>query len=167
LNVWLERLAEIVTRWLGSNGGIATATAVILAWAACGPIFGYSETWQLVINTGTTVVTFLVVFLLQRSQNKESRAIQLKLDEIVAAIAGASNRLIGAEHLSEEELGRLAAAYQRLAKRAAAEGSMTVSRSVEEEEEGKPRASAHDLAKVLTSSNQLGRRRRAKRGSAR
>lgn len=122
LTQWLERLAEIVTRWLGSNGGFATAFVVVLAWAACGPVFDYSPTWQLVINTGTTIVTFLVVFLLQRSQNKESRAVQLKLDELVAAMAGASNRLIAAEQLSEAELDRLSAAYQALARRAAARG---------------------------------------------
>ena len=134
MSSWLERLAEIVTHWLGSNGGIATATGVVVVWAACGPIFGYSPTWQLVINTGTTIVTFLVVFLLQRSQNKESRAVQLKLNEIVAAISGASNRLIGAEKLSEEELAKLAAAYQRLVARTAAEGPTTDSRTVEEDE---------------------------------
>ena len=132
MNQWLESLAESVTRWLGSNGGIATATAVVVVWAACGPIFHYSPTWQLVINTGTTIVTFLVVFLLQRSQNKESRAVQLKLNEIVAAISGASNRLIGAEQLSEAELAKLAAAYQRLIAHTAAEGPTTSSRTIED-----------------------------------
>ncbi len=133
MNLWLERLAEIVTRWLGSNGGIATAVGSIVLWAACGPFFDYSPTWQLLINTGTTIVTFVVVFLLQRSQNKESRAIQLKLNEIVAAISGASNRLIGAEQLSEDELARLAVAYQRLMQRVVADGPGTASRTVEEE----------------------------------
>jgi len=144
LNEWMERLAESVTRWLGSNGGIATAAGIVAIWAICGPIFHYSETWQLLINTGTTIVTFLVVFLLQRSQNKESRAIQLKLNEIVAAISGASNRLIGAEQMSEAELARLASAYQQLMAITAAEGG-TASRTIEDmpDDDAGARPAAH------------------------
>ena len=91
----------------------ALASLTIIVWAVTGPVFGYSNTWQLVINTGTTIVTFLMVFLIQRSQNKDSLAIQLKLDEIVAAMAGASNRLIGCEDLNEEELRTLRATTPR------------------------------------------------------
>jgi low affinity Fe/Cu permease len=89
---------------------------VIIIWAATGPVFHYSDTWQLVINTGTTIVTFLMVFLIQRAQNKESLAVQLKLDEIVASIEGASNRLIDIEDLSEDEVENLRKHYQQLGK---------------------------------------------------
>ncbi len=98
----------------GSSGAFALAVAVVLVWAATGPVFHYSDTWQLVINTGTTVMTFLMVFLIQRSQNKDSQAVHLKLNEIVAALEGASNRLIDVESMSEAELQTLHAYYQRL-----------------------------------------------------
>ena len=113
----------------------ALASLTIIVWAVTGPIFGYSNTWQLVINTGTTIVTFLMVFLIQRSQNKDSLAIQLKLDEIVAAMAGASNRLIGCEDLNEEELRTLHRHYATLVELAKKEVSLTKSHSVEEAEE--------------------------------
>jgi low affinity Fe/Cu permease len=97
-----------------------------------GPIFGYSDTWQLVINTGTTVVTFLMVFLIQRSQNKDSLAIHLKLNELVSAIEGASNRLIDIEDLNEQELQVLHKYYAKLADMAKAELPVHESHSVEE-----------------------------------
>src|ERR687897_271444 len=100
----LERAATAVTRWAGGGAGFGAALTTILVWAATGPVFGYSDTWQLVINTGTTIVTFLMVFLIQRSQNKDSLALHLKLNEIVAAMKGASNRLIDVEDLSESEV---------------------------------------------------------------
>ena len=100
----LEALSEAVTRWSGSGSGFASAISVVLVWALLGPVFAYSDTWQLVINTGTTVVTFLMVFLIQRSQNKDALAIHLKLNELVAAMKGASNRLIDVEAMSEQEL---------------------------------------------------------------
>src|ERR1700704_1625061 len=90
------------------------ALLVVRAWAASGPVFGFSDTWQLVINTGTTIVTFLMVFLIQRAQNKDALAIQLKLNEIVAAVKGASNRLTSVEALPEDELQPLHRHYQRL-----------------------------------------------------
>src|SRR5262247_3342613 len=102
-SLW-ERLARAVTAWAGSSAALALAVAVIVVWIATGPIFQFSDTWQLVINTGTTIVTFLMVFLIQRSQNKDSQAIQLKLNELVAAVAGASNRLINVENFTEEEI---------------------------------------------------------------
>src|SRR5678809_362807 len=110
----LERLSHAVTAWTGSSWAFAVAAAVILIWGVTGPLFHFSDTWQLVINTGTTIATFLMVFLIQRAQNKESRAVQLKLNEIVAAISGASNRLVGAEELSEDQLRELHEKYQRL-----------------------------------------------------
>jgi low affinity Fe/Cu permease len=113
----------------------ALACLIVLVWAATGPFFGYSNTWQLVINTGTTVVTFLMVFLIQRSQNKDSLAIQLKLNELVAAVAGASNRLIDCEDMNEQELRTLHRHYATLVGLARKEVSLTMSHSVEEAEE--------------------------------
>jgi low affinity Fe/Cu permease len=128
----LERFSEVVTRWTGTNTAFAVAVTVIVIWAILGPVFGYSNTWQLVINTGTTIITFLMVFLIQRTQNKDSLALQLKLNELVAAIQGASNRLIDIESLSEAELMALHRHYAELAKLAAKEIDLTRSHSVEE-----------------------------------
>ena len=127
-----EKLSEAVTRWAGSTGAFAIAVAVIIVWASVGPIFRYSDTWQLVINTGTTIVTFLMVFLIQRSQNKDAVAIHLKLNEIVAAMEGASNRLIDVEGLTERELVTLRRHYHELAALARRETDLTKSHSVEE-----------------------------------
>jgi low affinity Fe/Cu permease len=130
----LESASETVTAWTGSSAGIGTAALIILIWALSGPLFGYSDTWQLVINTGTTIVTFLMVFLIQRSQNKESLAIQLKLNELVAALQGASNRLIDVEGLTEDELQLLRKHYRTLANLAAHDFELGKSHSVEEAE---------------------------------
>jgi low affinity Fe/Cu permease len=113
----------------------ALAVGVIVLWALCGPLYGYSDTWQLVINTGTTIVTFLMVFLIQRSQNKESMAVQLKLNELVAAFQGASNRLIDVEDLSEAELKLLHDHYRRLVEMSKKEEDFGKSHSVEEAEQ--------------------------------
>jgi len=121
-----------ITRWTGSTAAFALACAVILVWLVSGPFFGYSDTWQLVINTGTTIITFLMVFLIQRAQNKDSMAIQLKLNELVAAVEGASNRLIDVEDLSEEELVALHRFYGRLVRMAKKDQTLTASHSVEE-----------------------------------
>ena len=128
----IEALSESVTRWAGSTSGFAFALGVVIVWTVLGPVFHFSNTWQLVINTGTTIVTFLMVFLIQRSQNKDALAIHLKLNEIVAAIEGASNRLIDAESLSEDELRTLEKYYSELSKLAEKEGNVKVSHSVEE-----------------------------------
>lgn len=128
----LERLAEAVTAWAGGNGGFAMAALTIAVWSVLGPLFHFSDTWQLVINTGTTIVTFLMVFLIQRAQNKDALAIHMKLNEIVAAIHGASNRLIDVEALSEMELRVLKAHYHELAKLARADRETTQSHSIDE-----------------------------------
>jgi low affinity Fe/Cu permease len=130
----LEVASERVTAWTGSTSGITAATLVVIVWALTGPVFGFSQTWQLVINTGTTIVTFLMVFLIQRSQNKDSLAVQLKLNELVAALDGASNRLIDSEEITEEELKVLRRHYQKLAHLARTEGDIGRSHSVEEAE---------------------------------
>jgi low affinity Fe/Cu permease len=128
----LERVARRVTEWAGGSWAFGLALAVIVVWMASGPLFHYSDTWQLVINTGTTIVTFLMVFLIQRSQNKDATALHLKLNELVAAVAGASNRLINVEDLSEEEVRTLHHHYQRLVVIAKQDVTLTRSHSVEE-----------------------------------
>jgi low affinity Fe/Cu permease len=122
----------LATDWAGSSLAFGVAVSTIVVWLVTGPLFGFSDTWQLVINTGTTVVTFLMVFLIQRAQNKESKVVQLKLSEIVAALQGASNRLIDVEGLSEQELEVLHRHYQALAKLAAAESDLLSSHSIDE-----------------------------------
>jgi len=129
-----ERLAQQATKRAGSPLAFAVALGVVLVWGLTGPIFGFSDTWQLVINTGTTIVTFLMVFLIQHTQNKDTQAMELKLNEIVAAIEGASNRLIAVEELSSSELATLHLHYQKLAALAQSEVSLTKSHSIEEAE---------------------------------
>jgi low affinity Fe/Cu permease len=131
---FLEGMSTVITRWTGSTAAFALACLVILGWIATGPIFGYSDTWQLVINTGTTIITFLMVFLIQRAQNKDAMAIQLKLNELVAAMEGASNRLIDVEDLSEDELEALHRFYAKLVGMAKKDETLTASHSVEEAE---------------------------------
>jgi len=128
----MERISRDVTHWTGSSWAFAFAALIIVAWLVTGPLFHFSDTWQLVINTGTTVVTFLMVFLIQRAQNKDAMAIQLKLNEIVAAIEGASNRLIDVEALSENELKTLSKHYRQLVQMAKQDIDLTRSHSVEE-----------------------------------
>jgi low affinity Fe/Cu permease len=130
-----DRFASSVTRWAGSPVAFLAALGSVVAWAVVGPAFHFSANWQLVINTGTTIVTFLMVFLIQRSQNKDAIAVQLKLNEIVAALDGASNRLINVEDLSEHELEQLHVYYCRLARLAKQDGDVRVSHSIEEAEE--------------------------------
>jgi len=131
----LEQMSEAVTRSAGSTPAFVGAIGVVAIWAAVGSLFHYSDTWQLVINTGTTIITFLMVFLIQRSQNKEALAIHLKLNEIVAALEGASNRLIDSEAFSEKELETLQRHYRELARLARETGDVTESHSVEEARE--------------------------------
>jgi low affinity Fe/Cu permease len=132
LSLRLEALARTITRFTGSARGFAVALGTIVVWAATGPLFHFSDTWQLVINTGTTVVTFLMVFLIQRSQNKDSLALQLKLNEIVAALDGASNRLVNIEDLTEAELDVLHEHYTRLGAMAKRDVDLMQSHSVDE-----------------------------------
>ena len=128
----LARFASWVAAATGTTTAFTIAASVVVLWGLTGPLFHYSDTWQLVINTSTTIVTFLMVFLIQRSQNKEALAVQLKLNEIVAAIEGASNRLISVEDLSEEDLEILHAHYRELAKLAESALNMKESHSIEE-----------------------------------
>ena len=131
---WMERMSTRMTAWTGSSLAFGLAGGTVAVWAVTGPFFNFSDTWQLVINTGTTIVTFLMVFLIQQTQNKDGLAIQLKLNELVAALEGASNRLISVEDLNSEELRILREHYQLLAKRAKEMAETTESHSIEEAE---------------------------------
>jgi low affinity Fe/Cu permease len=130
----VDRGAAAVTHWAGSSWGFGMAAGTVLVWGITGPLFRWSDTWQLVINTGTTIVTFLMVFLVQRTQNRDGLAIQLKLNELVAAVQGASNRLIDVEDLTEAELKILHVHYRRLAEMAGDDQDMTASHSIDEAE---------------------------------
>ncbi|HEX7365484.1 MAG TPA: low affinity iron permease family protein [Pelobium sp.] len=114
-NNFFERFSNAMTQFTGSSTAFIIAVAIVVVWGISGPIFQYSETWQLVINTGTTIITFLMVFLIQKAQNKDGKAIQLKLNELLAATKGASNRMVSIEDLNEEELDKLHRFYEKLA----------------------------------------------------
>ncbi len=118
----MERLAHWTTTWTGSSWAFMIALGLTVLWLASGPVFGYSDTWQLVMNTISSIVTFLMVFLIQRAQNKDALAIQIKLNEIIAAMATANNRIIAVEDLSEAEVRALHERYERLAEKVRREG---------------------------------------------
>jgi len=138
LYVVFGELSSRTATIIGSPWAFIAALVSIVLWAATGPLFGFSDTWQLIINTATTVVTFLIVFLIQHTQNKDARAIQLKLNEVLAALEGASNRLINIEKLSDADLDRLQEQFEHLADRLRAPGEARNSHSVEEEEPAEP-----------------------------
>ena len=131
-NRFAERLSGTVTEWAGGTMAFSMALLLIVGWLVLGPVFHFSDTWQLVINTTTTIVTFLMVFLIQRAQNKDARATSLKLNEVIASIEGASNRLVDVEDLTEDELKTLREHYRRLVEMSKRDGSITRSHSVEE-----------------------------------
>ncbi|MES3017129.1 MAG: low affinity iron permease family protein [Bacteroidota bacterium] len=128
---FFERFSNAVTNWAGSSFAFSTAFLVIVVWAISGPFFNFSETWQLVINTGTTIITFLMVFLIQKSQNKDSKAIQLKLNELIAADERASNRMVDLEDMTEEELDKLHKFYEKLSDLAEKEDNIHTSHSID------------------------------------
>jgi low affinity Fe/Cu permease len=129
------RFAEKITKYSGTTAVFVGAVGIVLLWALAGPVFHYSETWQLVINTGTTIITFLMVFLIQRAQNKDSLVLHLKLNELLAATKGASNRLINAQDFSEEEIRLIHQFYCLLADKARADNDLGETHSVEEAED--------------------------------
>ncbi len=128
---FFERFANTVTIITGSSFAFLAALAIILAWAITGPLFDFSETWQLIINTGTTIITFLMVFLVQKTQNKDNKAVQLKLNELIAASEKASNRMVDIENLTEEELDKLHQFYQKLSALAEKERDIHSSHSID------------------------------------
>jgi low affinity Fe/Cu permease len=119
-NTLFSRFAKWTAHATGRPSSFGLAVTLIAAWVVTGPIFHFSNTWQLVINTGTTIITFLMVFLIQNTQNRDTEALQVKLDELIRVTAGAHNALLDLEELEEEELGRIRAGYERLAARARA-----------------------------------------------
>ena len=118
---WFTRLTKATAHISGRPVTFVVAASIILVWALTGPIFGFSDTWQLVINTGTTIVTFLMVFLIQSTQNRDTEAIQVKLDEVIRAIGDAKNELLDLEELEEEDLDRIRDSYRELARKARTE----------------------------------------------
>jgi low affinity Fe/Cu permease len=115
---WFTRFANIASRATGRPVTFALAALIIIVWAVSGPVFGFSDTWQLVINTGTTIITFLMVFLIQNTQNRDSEAMHVKMDEVIRALEGAHNGLLDLEELDEEMLDRVRTRYRKLAKKA-------------------------------------------------
>jgi low affinity Fe/Cu permease len=140
---FLENLSAHVTRATGSNTGILIALSVIIIWAVLGPFFDFSDTWKWIISIGTSMITFLMVFLLQKSQNKDSLAIQLKLNELVAAHELASNRLINVEGMTEDELKVIHKYYSKLSEFTKKEDKMQQSHSIDELHE------QHDIKKEM------------------
>lgn len=115
---WFTRLTKAAARWTGRPAAFLAAATLIIVWAMLGPLFGFSDTWQLVVNTSTTIITFLMVFLIQSTQNRDSEAIQVKLDELIRAMRGAQNSLLDLEELEEADLDRIRDEYEALAKAA-------------------------------------------------
>jgi len=144
---FFERFSNWATAATGSSAAFIIATLVIVIWAVTGPVFKYSETWQLVINTGTTIVTFLMVFLIQKSQNKDSKAVHLKLNELLASHEGTSNRMVNIEDLTEEELDNLYKFYRQLSSLAEKDSDLTKTHSIDAAEENQKRKSSHGRAK--------------------
>jgi low affinity Fe/Cu permease len=132
IRVLFEKIASKITRGTGSPLAFIVAAALIIVWLVSGPMFGYSDTWQLIINTSTTIVTFLMVFIIQHSQNKDTMALQLKLNELIASHERASNRLIDIEDLTEDELVQLKKFYIKLSRLAEKEADLRTSHSLEE-----------------------------------
>lgn len=131
----MDRIATRVTRAVGKPYSVILALLIIIVWLVSGPVFKFSDTWQLVINTGTTIITFIMVFIIQHAQNKDTTAIQLKLNELIACEKKASNRLIAVEDLTDEELIILSKFYHKLAKLSKDEKTLHTSHSVDEAEE--------------------------------
>jgi low affinity Fe/Cu permease len=132
---FFENFASKASKAVGSSYAFISALSIVILWAVCGPFFDFSETWQLIINTGTTIITFLMVFLIQKSQNKDSLAIQLKLNELVASSNKSSNRLVDIESMTEEEMITVQKYYQKLSELSEKEKTLQTSHSIEEAEE--------------------------------
>jgi low affinity Fe/Cu permease len=128
---YFERFSNWATAATGSSAAFIIASLTVVTWAVTGPVFDYSETWQLVINTGTTIITFLMVFLIQKAQNKDSKAIHLKLNELLASHEGTSNRMVNIEDMTEEELDHLYRFYIHLSQLAQKESDLTTTHSID------------------------------------
>ncbi|MEO7961610.1 MAG: low affinity iron permease family protein [Ginsengibacter sp.] len=135
LSKYFNQFSAVVTKTTGKPGAFVMATFTIVIWAALGPIFGFSDTWQLVINTGTTIITFLMVFVIQHSQNKDTIALQLKLNELIASNSKASNRLISIEELTDKEIETIKKFYSQLAELSRKEKTLFKTHSLDEAED--------------------------------
>jgi low affinity Fe/Cu permease len=131
-NAPFEKFSSILTKVSGTPAAFFTAFGLVIVWGCLGPVFNFSDTWQLVINTSTTIITFLMVFIIQQSQNKDTMAVQLKLNELLAATKGASNRLIDIEDLSERELETLKKFYIKLADLSEKDDDLGATHSIDE-----------------------------------
>jgi low affinity Fe/Cu permease len=125
--IFASRAAE----WVGTPGAFVLGLGLIVLWALTGPLFGYSDTWQLVVNTATTIVTFLMVFLIQNTQNRDTRAVHLKLDELIRGVKGARTAMVALENSTDEELAELQAEFDRLHRRLAARGRQAAGEGAE------------------------------------
>ena len=134
---WFTRMAKAASRFTGRPLCFALAVGVVLAWIVTGPMFAFSNTWQLVINTGTTIITFLMVFLIQNTQNRDTQALQIKLDELIRSTRGANNALLDLEELEERDLQGFQDRYEALAERARASGPL------DDDDFGTPDVDAH------------------------
>lgn len=143
-----ERFAEWATKATGSSVAFLLASGIIVAWGLTGPLFKFSETWQLVINTGTTIITFLMVFLIQKTQNKDSKAIHLKLNELIAASSGCSNRMVDTEDMTEAELDQLHKFYAKLSELAKEDNDIHMSHSIDAAEKSSDFKSKQRKSKV-------------------
>lgn len=150
---FFEKISTKITNWTGSPVAFGVAFFVVMVWVLSGPIFKYSDTWQLVINTGTTIITFLMVFLIQKSQNKDSKAIQLKLNELIAASRHASNRMVDIEDLSESELDVLHKYYQKISDISEADEDIHKSHSIDAAEDLQEQKSARPAMSKAKKSN--------------
>ncbi|MDQ0477242.1 MULTISPECIES: low affinity iron permease family protein [Chryseobacterium] len=130
-NNLFEKFSNAATTFTGSSYAFLGALAIVIIWAVSGPIFQFSETWQLIINTGTTIITFLMVFLIQKAQNKDSKAIQIKLNELIAASKSASNRIVDIENLTEKELDQIHKYYEKLSDEAEEDAYLNGSHSID------------------------------------
>ena len=132
MELYFRKFAQMTSKYMGTPWAFMSAAGIVILWALSGPLFGFSTTWQLVINTGTTIVTFLMVFLIQNTQNRDAQAIQLKLDELIRGVSGARTGLVGLEDLSDEDLKRLQEQFSKV--RDDAPNADIASRKVEHEE---------------------------------
>lgn len=134
--LYFDKFSTVVAKKTGSSTAFVAALVTVLVWTSTGPIFHFSDTWQLVINTGTTIITFLMVFIIQEAQNKDTLSIQLKLDELIAATKGASNRILNLEDLTEDQLDALKKSYEEIKKMAEKEAEHGSPHSVDELKKG-------------------------------
>ncbi|HVF89419.1 MAG TPA: low affinity iron permease family protein [Blastocatellia bacterium] len=141
-------LAGKTSALMGSYWAFLVAILIVLIWAMTGPVFKYSDTWQLIINTGTTIVTFLMVFLIQNTQNRDARAMHLKLDELIASVKSARNEMIDIEHLSDEELERIAARYKNMREALVGDVQGIAAEKAREVAQGTAKETARETAKT-------------------